>query len=80
MQDHAVLHDQHRSGLPITARGPDGIDLKIPRWMSDSTAPAGGRGRTPGFGGYVTVPRLSCLPAAWLIRTLGAWLAGRGAA
>ena len=24
--------------MPITVRGPDGVDLKIPRWMTDPSA------------------------------------------
>jgi hypothetical protein len=29
-----------RPHLPITVRGPDGVDLKIPRWMIDPAAGA----------------------------------------
>jgi hypothetical protein len=35
-----VVSSSRRKELPITVRGPDGNDLKIPRWM---TEPAAGR-------------------------------------
>ena len=33
-----VVRVGRRAEMPITVRGPDGVDLKIPRWMTDPSA------------------------------------------
>ena len=39
-KDLQVVRAPRRVELPITVRGPDGIDLKIPRWMTEPPAGA----------------------------------------